>query len=153
SLHADEIDKAGGAAAFRRRLVMPFLRVGAATLACDHMPMGADTLRKEAYGSVHKGNALNGARIALENQTPFGRGLPGASHVFVTKDRPGYLRAEGRPDKKQPSKVYMGTLVGDDSDSFKPFSLMFYAPRQKEEPTEGQTINPLAESVWEVVAA
>ena len=48
---------------------------------------------------MHKGNALNGARIQLENTEPFGRDMRGVSHVFVTKDRPGYLRTKGRADQ------------------------------------------------------
>lgn len=64
-----------GAARFRRRLVSPFTRAGAAVLACDHLPMVHDASRRDAYGSVHKGNALDGARILLENTAPFGRGM------------------------------------------------------------------------------
>ena len=51
--------------------------------------MAHDPGRRDAYGSVHKGNALNGARFALQNVEPFGRGMRGRSHLFVTKDRPG----------------------------------------------------------------
>jgi hypothetical protein len=141
-----------GASAFRRRLVTPFLRVGAATLACDHVPMSRDNTRRDAYGTVHKGNALDGARIALENRSPFGRGLRGVSNVYVTKDRPGHLRVRGRPTKV-PGKTYMGTLVGDDSDPFNPFSLMFYAPRDDDQPDQDSPADRLAEDVWEVIAA
>jgi hypothetical protein len=154
SLHADEIEKAGGAAAFRRRLIVPFLRVGAATLACDHVPINTDPSRRDAYGSVHKGNVLTGARIGLENVEPFGRGLRGVSKVFVTKDRPGYLRAAGRPDNGGAGKTFVGMLVGDDSDPYRPFSLMFYGPKEKPEPGEDpQPDNPLLDQIWEVVYA
>ena len=88
SLHGDDIDKADGAASFRRRLIAPFLRAGTATIACDHLPMGADASRKNAYGSVHKGNAIDGARIALENRDTFGRGMRGRSNVFISKTGP-----------------------------------------------------------------
>jgi hypothetical protein len=88
SLIGAEIIAVDGAAMFRRRLVTPFLRVGAATLACDHVPMVRDAGRRDAYGSVHKGNALDGARIMLENTAPFGRHMRGVSYVFATKDRP-----------------------------------------------------------------
>jgi hypothetical protein len=154
SLHASDVMKVDGVSEFRRRLIFPFLRVGAATLACDHMPMGSDGGRRDAYGSVHKGNALDGARILLENREPFGRKLRGRSHVFVTKDRPGHLRAHGRPTKT-PGKTYIGTLIGDDSDPFKPFSLAFYAPKA-EDSTDHPENNPaaeLADTVWEVLAA
>ena len=118
-----------GTSAFRRRLILPFTRVGAATLACDHTPHGG---RVAEYGSVHKGNALDGTRINLENEEPFGRRLRGVSHVFVTKDRPGYLRAHGVPTKT-PGKTRIGTLVVDDSETRGPdFTLMFFAPKQPE---------------------
>ena len=61
--------------------------------------MGSDSSRRDAYGNVHKGNALDGARIMLENVEPFGRRMRGVSHVYVTKDRPGHLRSHGRPTK------------------------------------------------------
>ena len=76
-----------------------FLRAGAASIACDHLLKDRDARCRDAHGSVHKGNALNGARILLENVEPFGHGLRGVSYVFVTKDRPGYLRANGQPTK------------------------------------------------------
>jgi hypothetical protein len=120
--------KVDGASAFRRLLVTPFLEVGAASLACDHMPMNSDSGRRDAYGTVHKGNALNGARIMLENKAPFGKRMRGASYVYITKDRPGFLRSQGRPTKA-PGKTFMGTFVVDDSDEFSPLATGFYAPK------------------------
>ena len=114
SLHGADIMAADGASTFRRRLIMPCLRAGAATLACDHLPKNIEGRGRDAYGSVHKGNAIDGARFVIENTRPFGRGLRGASHVFVTKDRPGQLRAQGKPSKL-PGKTFFGTLVVDDS--------------------------------------
>jgi hypothetical protein len=67
ALHTADSMAADGASTFRRRLIVPFLRAGAATIACDHVPMSRDPNRRDAYGSVHKGNTLDGARIALEN--------------------------------------------------------------------------------------
>ncbi len=75
SLHGTDIMAADGAAAFRRRLVLPCLRVGAATIACDHLPKDREGRGRDAYGSVHKGNALDGARILLEPVAPFGRAM------------------------------------------------------------------------------
>jgi hypothetical protein len=152
SLHGHDIDKADGAATFRRRLIVPFLRAGAATIACDHLPMGADGARKNAYGSVHKGNAIDGARIALENREPFGRGLRGRSNVFVTKDRPGHLRAAGKPTKT-PGKTFFGTFIGDDSAVFKPFALALYAPKVEEQAPDSDPAAELADTVREVIAA
>nr|WP_237072117.1 hypothetical protein [Mycobacterium avium] len=152
ALHGDEIKAVEGAAAFRRRLILPCLRVGAATLACDHLPMVRDGSRRDAYGSVHKGNALDGARFVLENSAPFGRRLRGVSYVFVTKDRPGHLRANGRATKS-PGKTFMGTLVVDDSQAFGPdFTMRFFAPRDDDVP-ESDPNAELADAVFRVVAA
>jgi hypothetical protein len=131
SLHNADIMAADGAATFRRRLIQPCLRVGAATLACDHVPKNVEGRGRDAYGSVHKGNALDGARIVLENVEPFGRGLRGVSHVFVTKDRPGQLRAHGKPTKL-PGKTYFGTLVVDGDPTSGPDFLCFYAPKDED---------------------
>jgi hypothetical protein len=158
SLHGNEIKDADGAATFRRNLIRPCVAIGAATLACDHMPLAADGSRRDAYGSVHKGNALDGARIMLENVEPFGRGMRGVSYVFVTKDRPGYLRAQGRPTKT-PGKTFMGVLVVDDSEVFHPFEMPFYAPRDDDSATAlmdaavANAVSGLRETVWEVIAA
>jgi hypothetical protein len=157
TLHTADIMAADGASTFRRRLIVPFLRAGAATIACDHVPMTRDPSRRDAYGSVHKGNTLDGARIALENVKPFGRDLRGVSKVFVTKDRPGQLRVHGKAQKGCPGKTFIGTLVGDDSDSFTPFSLMFYAPRDGDQPDPDDAgtdpADELREMVWEVITA
>jgi hypothetical protein len=154
SLHGHDIKDADGASTFRRNLIRPCLAAGAATLACDHLPK--DSIRGDAYGSVHKGNALDGARILLENVTPFGRGMRGVSYVFITKDRPGYMRANGRPTKT-PGKTFFGTLVVDDSDEFRPFEMPFYAPKdgdvKDDEPKQTATSEELGETVWRVIAA
>jgi len=150
ALHGAEIKDVGGAAEFKRRLIKPFLAVGAATLACDHLPMGADGSRRDAYGSVHKGNALDGARIMLENVEPFGRGMRGRSNVFVTKDRPGFLRARGKPTKT-PGKTFVGTLVVDDTGS--PDFISFYAPKDEERAPESDPSAELAAIVYDLVVA
>ncbi|OBG76249.1 MULTISPECIES: hypothetical protein [unclassified Mycobacterium] len=156
ALHGADIMAAEGASLFRRRLIMPCLRAGAATLACDHLPKSAreSGRRDAAYGSVHKGNAINGARILLENVEPFGRGLRGRSHVFITKDRPGSLRALGRPTKT-PGTTFVGSLVVDDSQTFGPdFVMRFYAPRDDEsQPVEDDPGGELANAVHDVICA
>jgi hypothetical protein len=154
SLHNHDIATAEGAAQFRRCLVTPAIRVGAAVVSLDHLPKSRDGHSRDAYGSVHKGNALDGARIVLENAKPFGRGLRGASHVYVTKDRPGHLRAHGRASRGTPGKTYMGTLVADDESPFEPFSLTLYAP--KDEDPDDADAGPavqLADAVYETIAA
>ncbi|WP_264991222.1 hypothetical protein, partial [Mycobacterium kiyosense] len=151
TLNGHDILAAEGAALFRRRLIAPFLRAGAATIACDHLPGGADGTRKNAYGSVHKGNAIDGARIALENREPFGRDRRGRSNVYVTKDRPGHLRKHGSPDRSTVGKTYLGTLVVDASDPFKPLELMFYAPTPEDTAAATDlSKSKLADTIWEV---
>lgn len=154
ALHGDEIKDAGGASAFRRNLITPCTRTGAATLACDHIPLASDSTRRDAYGSVHKGNALDGARFLLENVEPFGRQMRGVSYVFATKDRPGHLRKHGRATKT-PGKTFVGTFVVDDSETVSPdFSVRFFAPND-DRPAESETntLADLAQIVHDVIAA
>ncbi|KWX66654.1 hypothetical protein ASJ79_24680 [Mycobacterium sp. NAZ190054] len=154
ALHGADIMAADGASAFRRALVLPFANAGAATLACDHTPHGG---RVAEYGSVHKGNALDGTRINLENVAPFGRRLRGRSSVFVTKDRPGYLRSHGRPTRV-PGKTFMGTLIVDDSETIGPdFTLRFTAPKDdkdaKPDADDGTGVpDRLADTVHGIIA-
>jgi hypothetical protein len=150
ALHGAEIFGVDGTSEFRRRLVAPFRSVGAASLACDHLPKGADSSSRDAYGSVHKGNALDGSRIMLENVEPFGRGMRGRSNVYVTKDRPGYLRAHGKASKT-PGKTFMGTLVVDDTDT--PDFVEFFAPKDDEGAAGVVTSAELADIVYDVIHA
>ncbi|MCV7207037.1 hypothetical protein H7J75_00040 [Mycolicibacterium canariasense] len=134
TLQGVKIDMEGWAV-FRRNVVVPFKAAGAAVAECDHIPMNSDPSRLDGYGTVHKGATLDGARFVLTNDTPFGRRGRGASHVFVTKDRPGYLRAEGKPTKV-PGKTFLATLVVDDTPTAGPDFLTLYAP-QNDEPVIG----------------
>lgn len=110
SLHGQGIREEDGAAEYRRRLVKPWTRAGAAVISLDHVVKDPDANRQGyALGSAHKGNGLNGALILLENIDPFGRGRDGASQVCVTKDRPAQLRQLGRPTKV-PRKFFVGML-------------------------------------------
>lgn len=151
SLQGNGIKDVEGASLFRRTLVLPFTRSGAATLACDHMPMIKDGSRVEAYGSVHKGNALDGTRIQLENSKPFGREKRGLSWMFVTKDRPGYLRQHGKPTET-PGKTFMGTLVVDDMTQGPNFLMKFYAPRTDDDSDEAPP-RTLADDVHDLIYA
>jgi hypothetical protein len=153
SLMGNDIMAAEGAAAFRRQLVTPFLRAGATTIACDHFPKDREGTRTTAYGSVHKGNALDGARIVLENVEPFGRRMRGRSKVYVTKDRPGYLRIHGS-STTVPGKTYMGMLVVDDSESYGPdFAMLFFAPRDADKSADDDPAVGPADIVYDVIAA
>ena len=121
------------------------------------MPMFKDESRREAYGSVHKGNALDGARILLENFKVSGREKRGVSNVFITKDRPGYLRSHGK-ECETPGRTFMGVLAVDDTHTFKPFEMSFYKPRDDDEveaaaASFGLSARTLADDVRELVFA
>jgi hypothetical protein len=151
SLHGADIMSADGASVFRRRLIVPCLQAGAATLACDHVPHSKDGKgRDTAYGSVHKGNAIDGARFFMEKSKPFGRGLRGVSNVFVTKDRPGHLRAHGKPSAI-PGKTFFGTLIVDDGPTSGADFLGFYAPKDDAAVPAGDPAAELAELVYTVI--
>lgn len=137
-----------GWSSFRRRLILPCLQVGAAVLSCDHVPMSRDGTRRDAYGTVHKGNTLDGARFALENTAPMGRGLRGVSYMFVTKDRPGYLRARGKPSKT-PGKTFIGTLVVDETTAD---FVALYAPKVDEETPESDPASKLKDIIHSTIA-
>jgi hypothetical protein len=97
--------------------VKPCTAVGAATLAADHVVKGREKRGRDPLGSIHKGNGPTGSLLLLENADPFGRGLRGRSHVFVTKDRPGYLRRHGE-GSRLPCKTFIGELVVDSGGLF-----------------------------------
>ncbi|WP_293049261.1 toprim domain-containing protein [Mycobacterium sp.] len=145
ALHGAEIKAAEGASEFRRRLVTPFLRAGAAVLSCDHLPMGTDHTRRDAYGTVHKGNAIDGARFVLVNKEPFGRGMRGMSHVYLTKDRPGALRIHGR-QTGVPGKSYFGALSIDATGN-SPELWGFYPPRDTDQGGGIEGGDPAAEAI------
>jgi hypothetical protein len=127
SLHGDDSMATDGAAAFRRNIIKPCLRAGAATLSCDHVVKNSDNRGRYAIGSGHKVNAIDGAAFLVENMEPFGRGLRGASSVYVTKDRPGQLRTHGKPTGI-PGKTFIGVLVVDSTGDSSDF-LTFWAPK------------------------
>lgn len=141
ALHNMGIRDEDGAAAFRRRLVKPCTARGAAVLADDHVVKDRERRDRGPLGSIHKGNGLTGALILLENVAPFGRGERGCSHVFVTKDRPGYLRRAGRPDRRMPGKTYMGSLVVDDTRTWRDcLDLAFIEPQDKDDDDSPTTV-------------
>jgi hypothetical protein len=151
ALHSNMIKDVEGASEFRRRLVMPFTRAGIATLACDHLPLVKDSNRVAAYGTVHKGNALDGTRIMLENFKPFGREKRGVSNVYVTKDRPGFLRAGGK-STETPGKTFMGVLAVDDMTEQPEFLMRFYAPRNLDDDivADSPSALPVFKTIYEL---
>jgi hypothetical protein len=136
SLHRLAIREEDGAAAFRRLLVKPWTATGAATLAADHVVKDREKRGRDPLGSIHKGNGLTGALILLENAEPFGRNMRGRSHVYVTKDRPGHHRRNGRAGGI-PGKTYLGELVVDDTRRHVSYlDLAFWAPAEQTNATE-----------------
>lgn len=119
ALHGMGIFDADGAADFRRRLVKPWKRSGAAVLSLDHVAKSEEGRASGyAYGAVGKGNGLDGAMLQLENAEPFGDGRRGVSNVYVTKDRHGQLRKLGRPKESRTSAgraFFVGQMVIDSS--------------------------------------
>lgn len=112
-LHGQRVD-IDGWSAFRQQVIVPFKAGGSAVVGCDHMPISTDESRRDAYGTGHKGNILDGCRLMLVNREAFGRQMRGRSNLFVTKDRPGRLRIHGKPTKT-PGVVFAGTLTVDDT--------------------------------------
>lgn len=154
ALHRWAIREEDGAAEYRRRLVKPCTRVGAAVLSLDHVVKDAERRTRNALGSIHKGNGLSGSLILLENAEPFGRGQRGRSHVFVTKDRPGFLRRHGKPDPKVPGKTFMGELVVDDTRRSVPFlEVVFHAPKDDGAVAESTGSSMLAAEVFAALEA
>lgn len=153
ALHGWAIREEDGAADFRRHLVKPCTSVGAAVLSADHVVKDKESRGRYALGSIHKGNALNGALLVLENAEPFGRGQRGRSHVYVTKDRPGHLRRHGRATKT-PGKTYVGELVIDDTRQHVDYlDLAFLAPDPEHRAeSEAQPVGVMAK-VSELLAA
>ena len=114
AMHGFPIKEAEGASKFRQAFVTPAKNVGAAVLALDHVVKSQEARGKYAYGSVHKANAIDGSLIVLENVEPFGRGRRGRTNVSVSKDRPGFLRSNGKVGK---GTTFMGTFVVDTTDA------------------------------------
>jgi hypothetical protein len=69
-------------------------KTGAPVVSIDHVSHGDGGARgRFALGSQHKVSGLSGAGYLLDEvRQPFGRGRHGIVRVFVTKDRPGYVR-------------------------------------------------------------
>lgn len=153
SLHANDANATDGAATFRRTIIKPFLAAGVTSLACDHVVKNtSDSRGRYAIGSVHKVNAIDGAAFLMENIEPFGRGLRGASSVCVTKDRPGQLRARGKPVNGIAGKTLMGVLAVDATGNTEDF-LTFHAPKDRDGAEESAGGPTLADETYAVLVA
>lgn len=145
ALHKQEIREENGAAEFRRVMVKPFTRIGAAVLNCDHVVKDREARDRYGLGSIHKGNALSGSLISLENVDPFGRGIRGASNLYITKDRPGFLRQSGQ-GTKLPGKTFMGVLVVDDTrEHANRIVVNFFAPSEQPEMDDSISVEEVEE--------
>jgi hypothetical protein len=151
-LHAQAIREEDGAGKFRALLVKPWTEAGAAVLTCDHVVKDKEARGRYALGSIHKGNALSGSLIVLENAEPFGRGERGSSRVYVTKDRPGHLRRHGQPTKTS-GKTFMGQLVVDDTRRWRDALDLVLLPPNDDKPAADKPESLLGEQVLGVVAA
>lgn len=134
ALHAQKINDPDGAADFRRRLVKPWTRRGAAVAAADHVVKdpGQNGLGY-ALGSVHKLNGLSGAGFLVENRESFGEGMKGNSGIYVVKDRPGRLRKAGKATAV-PRKFHVAEMVIDDSEDAWSFCLHAPSPEGGPDP-------------------
>lgn len=76
---------------------------GAAVVVIDHVPKGADGPR-HAIGGQHKLANLTGASYRFEAERELARAVndpvEGIIAIYVTKDRPGYVRSHAAPDKR-----------------------------------------------------
>lgn len=152
-LHDQGIREEDGAGKFRALMVKPWTAAGAAVLACDHVVKDKETRGRYALGSIHKGNALNGTLIVLENTEPFGRGERGVSRVYVTKDRPGHLRRHGQKTKV-PGKTYMGTLVVDDTRRWRDeLDVQWHPPADTAPDADAAATDPYAEAKQKILDA
>lgn len=154
AMHGAAIREEDGVAAFRRLLIRPFINAGAAVLSADHVVKDRENRGRYALGSIHKGNALSGALILLENAEPFGRNARGRSHIYVTKDRPGHLRRHGRGTKTS-GKTFMGEMIVDDTRTHVSYLDLAILPPADPKPETDDTekADALADAVHTVIVA
>lgn len=132
ALHAQKINDPDGAADFRRRLVKPWTRHGAAVASADHVVKDpSQNGAGYALGSVHKLNGLSGAGFLIESREAFGEGMKGNSGIYVVKDRPGRLRKAGKPTSVA-RKFHLAEMVIDDAGDQWGFTL--HAPKTDDGP-------------------
>ncbi|MCT2041929.1 AAA family ATPase [Pseudoclavibacter alba] len=83
---------------------------GACVIAIDHVAKNTESNQYGATGTAAKKRAVNGAQIRVVGAEPFAPGKGGASHLYVTKDRNGGLRAVAKrePGERQ---EYVGTFT------------------------------------------
>ena len=156
ALHAQKIYDPDGAAEFRRRLVKPWTRHGAAVACADHVVKDPNVNGSGyALGSVHKLNGLSGAGFLVENREAFGEGMKGNSGIYVVKDRPGQLRKAGKATGVA-RKFHLAEMVIDDTEDV--WSFCLHAPSvddgpdpEFEEMRETRRLREIDDEVYGVV--
>src|SRR5882762_2963464 len=132
ALHGQKINDPDGAADYRRRLVKPWTRYGAAVVSADHVVKDPNQNgHGYALGSVHKLNGISGAAFLVENREAFGIGMKGNSGVYVVKDRPGMLRNVATPTNVA-RKYHLAEMVIDDTGDR--WELVLHAPNPDDGP-------------------
>ncbi|WP_328366217.1 hypothetical protein [Micromonospora zamorensis] len=137
-----EVNSQESAADWRRLLIKPALRTGAATLSTDHVVKNKEARGRFAIGAQHKLAGLTGVMFLMECERPHGRGLKGRTRVLISKDRNGGLRQAGKPTD-QPGITHLGNLVSDGETE--PSSWTFFPPyeeRGQEEAHDGKPRPP-----------
>lgn len=86
----------------------------AAVVLIDHVTKSADDRGRYAIGAQAKLSAIDGCQYLVEQRMAFARGRSGVARVFVSKDRPGHVRAHAAGvGKKQIIGDLMVTALDD----------------------------------------
>jgi hypothetical protein len=100
---------------FRRGFITKLVKKGCCVITTDHVTkVNADTrnnVSRYAAGGITKLNWVTGAAYMIEAIDPIIRGAVGRSRIILTKDRPGFVKAECARIERDPTVMYAGTLV------------------------------------------
>ena len=89
-LHGFDPNKGQDIEAFRRHIIEPLRRCGAAVLMLDHLVKAKDNRGRFTIGSERK-LGISEVHVSLQTIAPFGRGKTGRASITVHKDRHGHL--------------------------------------------------------------
>lgn len=93
ALHGLDPIRAVDTAEFVHEILDRFRDPGVMTIAIDHVARGDAGKGRYAYGSQHKGAAVDGVAYRFEIIQVFSRDQGGAARIDVAKDRPGFVRS------------------------------------------------------------
>lgn len=137
-LHRWKINDNDDAARWRRTLILPFTRAGAATIEIGHESKGSDISSRYGIGAQHQLAGLSGVAYKVVSETRFAPGTAGYSGIYLAKDRHGGVREYvGEVDSGLPR---VGTFCLDTTpgNGFQPGIL--FAPKTASSATEsGET--------------